>query len=71
MRTPTMAEDNIWRLAARLIRMFDDGAEMAAALYADRALAQGDRAAARKWNRITAAIHALERRSRAPRKATS
>jgi hypothetical protein len=71
MRASRMAEDNIWRLAARLIRMFDDGAQMAAALYADRALAQGDHAAARKWNRITAAIDALERRGRPPRKAAN
>jgi hypothetical protein len=63
-----MAEDNIWRLAARLIKMFDDGAEMAAAMYADKALAQGNAKAANRWNRIIAAIHALERDRRPPRR---
>jgi hypothetical protein len=69
---PRRMEDNdIWRLAARLIRMFDEGAEMAAAMYADRALAHGNRKAATKWNRITAAIHALDRRARPSRKAVN
>jgi hypothetical protein len=56
-----MEERDIWRLAARLIKMFDDGAEMASAMYADRALAQGDQERMREWNRITAAINSLQR----------
>lgn len=56
-----MDDHDIWRIAARLIRTFDDGAKMASAMYADKAIAHGDLQAADKWNRITAAIQALER----------
>jgi hypothetical protein len=56
-----MEERNIWRLAARLIKMFDEGAEMASAMYADKALARGDRERMQEWNRVTAAIGALQR----------
>ncbi len=53
--------DDIWRLAARLIRMFGDGAEMAAAMYADKALARRDLQASIKWKRAASAIQQMQR----------
>jgi len=54
-------DDDIWRLAARLIRMFDDGADMAAAMYADKALARRDMRASIKWKRTVSAIQQMQR----------
>lgn len=58
---------DIWRLAARLIGMFGDGAEMAAAMYADKALARRDLAASIKWKRAALAIQQMKRAA-TPRK---
>ncbi len=60
-RNGGVQHDDIWRLAARLIRMFDDGAEMAAAMYADKAVAQGDLQASIKWKRTVFAIQQMQR----------
>jgi hypothetical protein len=59
--------DDNWRLAARLIKMFGDGAEMAAAMYADKALARRDLQASLRWKRAASAIQKMQRA--APRKA--
>ena len=58
-----MNDPDIWRLAARLIKTYEDGAEMAAALYADKALAKNDIEASAKWNRIVFAIQQLSYRA--------
>jgi hypothetical protein len=54
-----MDDTDIWRLAARLIEVYGDGAEMAAAMYADRALAKNDFGASVEWKRTISAIREL------------
>lgn len=58
-----MNDPNIWRLAARLIKTYEEGAEMAAAMYAEKALAKNDFGASAKWNRIVFAIQQLSCRA--------
>ncbi len=57
-----MEDEDIRRLAVRLTRIYEDGAEMAAAMYAERALAQRDVAASIRWKRIIFAIQQLQKR---------
>ncbi len=55
-----MEDTDIWRLAARLIRIYEGGAEMAAAMYADKAMAKRDLPGAIRWKRIVFAVQQLE-----------
>jgi hypothetical protein len=58
-------------LAARLIKIFDDGAEMAAAMYADKALAKRDLPASIRWKRIVFAVQQLQHGPPPARKAVN
>jgi hypothetical protein len=58
-----MTDPDIWRLAARLIKTYEEGAEMAAAMYAEKALAKNDFRTSAKWNRIVFAIQQLSYRA--------
>ena len=64
-----MNDPDIWRLAARLLKTYEEGAEMAASMYADKALAKKDIEASAKWNRIVFAIQQLSYHAAPPRKA--
>ncbi len=54
-------EVDIWRAAKKMIELYPEGAEIAAATRADAALDQGDMFNFNLWKRVTQAIHELER----------
>jgi hypothetical protein len=59
-----MDEIDIWRAAAQLIKMYGDGAELAAAQRADKAIEHGSAEGERTWKRIFVAVRELSRLSR-------
>jgi len=56
-----MEEIDVWRAAQKMIELYPEGAEIAAATRADAALDQGDTFNFELWKRVTKAIHELER----------
>lgn len=52
---------DIWRAAQQLIKMYGDGAELAAAQRADKAIDQGDPEGETVWKRILRAVQELRR----------
>jgi hypothetical protein len=62
MASPLLSveEIDIWRAAKKMIELYPEGAEIAAATRADAALDQGDVFNFNLWKRVTKAIHKLE-----------
>jgi len=56
-----MEEIEIWRAAKQMLDLYPDGAELAAAQRADKALEIGDMFNFSLWTRITKAIQEIER----------
>ncbi len=58
----TLVSDlDIWRAAQVMVKRYDDGAAIEAAMRADEFLDQGNMGGQRVWTRIMQAIEALQR----------
>jgi hypothetical protein len=56
-----LEEIDIWRAAKQMLDLYPEGAELAAAQRADKALEMGDVFNYHLWTRITKAVQDLER----------
>jgi hypothetical protein len=54
-------EIDIWRAAQQLVKRYGQGAYLAACQRGDAALEQGDREGFQVWQRVSMAVHELER----------
>ncbi len=57
----SVSEQDIWRAAAQMVKLYPDGAELAAAMRADKALDMGDMFNFDLWKRVAAAARELAR----------
>jgi len=59
-----VAEVNVWKAAAQMVKLFDIDASIEAALRSDAALDEGDTENHRLWLRVMHAIDELQRTKR-------
>lgn len=56
-----MEDRDIWAAAQKILELYPEGAEMAAAQRADAAIAAGDPFNEKLWTRVLAAVRELQR----------